>query len=453
MKRINYKSDFDFILRMKDCKDKDKTVPFPDCDFDALFWTSSKAKAYAASYRDGIYTNCFRTEDGGMHFVFNDHRMGMGTLRWEPHFELPNDIYPDGIQDLFRKANLGIELVDGDGDCPTTAEIEVLLPYIKGDKGDKLTYSDLTAQDKADLIAPIKDELDNKADKTELSNIVGTPTEEVIEDIDPTLVAEALRKVPQTLTPEEQAQVKTNLAISKMELFDDMWRATVGVWGDIDHDHYEDGVNKPYCLNKLWLTSEEAVEIYCAPRISSTGAAGLFFRFPYKTNLPPQGYGGAGGSYQPIYTLDCLLSFGTNDIPLLPLEVLNLFLPFGMKISNPSHAIISIKGLVAKYSKLRKIIGDLWINNISNVPKFLIAPNLEEVSLCGLLYNCDLSECPKLNIQSFQTLVKNKYATHPGNPTVTVHPDVYAKLTDETNTEWHQVLLDAAEKNITFATT
>ena len=36
---------------------------------------------------------------------------------------------------------------------------------------------------------------------------------------------------------------------------------------------------------------------------------------------------------------------------------------------------------------------------------------------------------------------------------VSVHPDVYSKLTDEANTEWYQILLDAAEKNIQFATT
>ena len=40
----------------------------------------------------------------------------------------------------------------------------------------------------------------------------------------------------------------------------------------------------------------------------------------------------------------------------------------------------------------------------------------------------------------------------PDGATITVHPDVYAKLTDETNTEWHALLALAAEKNITFAT-
>lgn len=82
MKRINYKSDFDFILHLKDCKDPEKTVPFPECDFDARFWTSNKANAYTTSSKDGVYTNCFRTDDGGMHFVFDNHRLGVGTLKW-----------------------------------------------------------------------------------------------------------------------------------------------------------------------------------------------------------------------------------------------------------------------------------------------------------------------------------------------------------------------------------
>ena len=132
-KKINYKSDFDFIMKMKDCTDATKTVPFPECDFEAVFWTSSKARTYTASRKGGAYVNCARTEDGDIHFVFDNHRMGMGTLHWEPHFELPNDLYPDSIQDLFRKAALDIELVDGDGDCPTTAEVELIAPFIKGD--------------------------------------------------------------------------------------------------------------------------------------------------------------------------------------------------------------------------------------------------------------------------------------------------------------------------------
>ena len=166
MKKINYKSDFDFLLRLTDCKGD--AMPFPDCDWNAEFWTSSKPNAYRASCIGGEYVNCFREADGSIHFVFNNHRMGKGTLKWEPHFRFPNDIYPDGFQDQFRKAQLGIELVDGDGDCPTQAEIEAVLPVIKGDKGDpgeKMTYADLTEADKEDLRRPLRDEMARLAER------------------------------------------------------------------------------------------------------------------------------------------------------------------------------------------------------------------------------------------------------------------------------------------------
>ena len=99
MRLINHKSDFDFILRLKDCKDPEKTVPFPECDFDVRFWTSSKANAYTASCKGGVCVNCRREADG-IRFIFDNHRLGVGQLKWEPHFELPNGLYPDGVRDL-----------------------------------------------------------------------------------------------------------------------------------------------------------------------------------------------------------------------------------------------------------------------------------------------------------------------------------------------------------------
>ena len=129
MRKVNYKSDFDFVMRLKDSSGKE--VPFPECDWDAEFWTSSKQNAYRASCIGGEYVNCFREADGSIHFVFNCHRMGKGVLKWEPHFCFPNGMYPDGIQDQFRKAQLDIELVDGDGDdVADTPDVEVYIPAV-----------------------------------------------------------------------------------------------------------------------------------------------------------------------------------------------------------------------------------------------------------------------------------------------------------------------------------
>lgn len=285
--------------------------------------------------------------------------------------------------------------------------------------------------------------------RKELSNIIGTPTEEEMEDIDPTLVTEALRKVPQALTPEEQAQVKANLNISKMELFCDLFSAAAG---DAGYARMVNGVFDGM-LNGLPVTYEEAVDIYAWGTITSTGSAAFFNKFPCKTNLPPKGYGGGTdlSGTKPLYELNRLFGFGNIKDPNI-LEVLNLELPQGMTIADTVNSIISITGSASGSSRLRKILGKLWITLIKSCPKFIIAPNLEEVCLYGLFHSCDLSGVPKLNLNSWRCLVENKYANHPSSPIVTVHPDVYAKLTDETNTEWHQVLIDAASKNITFAT-
>lgn len=159
MKKINYKSDFDFKMKLKDCEEK--AVPFPDCDWDAVFWTSSKANAYKASCKGGVYANCRREEDGSMRFIFDNQRLGPGSLKWEPHFELPNGLYPDGVQDLYKPDPLDIELVSGAGDCGDTAEVEAMLPYIKG---EPFTYEDFTSEQIADLKRPAT-EAAERADK------------------------------------------------------------------------------------------------------------------------------------------------------------------------------------------------------------------------------------------------------------------------------------------------
>ena len=124
MKEINYKSDFDAIITLKDSKGTE--VPWPDCDWEARFYAASKTNAYIAGRKGDEYTNCFAEADGRMHVVFNNHRLGRGVLKWELHVQLPNGIYPDDIQDLYRPQELGIELVAGEGDNPMTAEVEAV---------------------------------------------------------------------------------------------------------------------------------------------------------------------------------------------------------------------------------------------------------------------------------------------------------------------------------------
>lgn len=146
VRTVNFQSDFDFVLTMKDCEGK--VVPFPSCDWTAKFYTSSRVNAYLCSRKAGEYVNCFEEEDGKIHFVFNNHHLGMGRLQMQLHVALPNGIYADGKQDIYDPQPLDFELVEGQGDCATTSEIEAMLPYIKG---DPFTYEDFTPEQLDDL--------------------------------------------------------------------------------------------------------------------------------------------------------------------------------------------------------------------------------------------------------------------------------------------------------------
>ena len=66
-----------------------------------------------------------------------------------------------------------------------------------------------------------------------------------------------------------------------------------------------------------------------------------------------------------------------------------------------------------------------------------------------LRYNVDLRDSPLLTLESFQYLIEN--ATNTSAITVTVHADVYAKLTDPQQAEWYAVNTAAQGKQISFA--
>lgn len=101
----------------------------PPCDFTITLWTSSKANAFKASRKGDKLENCF-IDGGQIHVVCKNHRMGAGELHAEFHAELPNDIYPEGIQNRYEPRPLDIRLVTGAGECPVEMEAEMHLPVI-----------------------------------------------------------------------------------------------------------------------------------------------------------------------------------------------------------------------------------------------------------------------------------------------------------------------------------
>lgn len=125
--KINYKSDFDFILTLRDAQGND--IGFPDFDWEARFWTFSPICAMTASCHDGECVNCYN-DSGKIHVVINAPTLGCGKLRVELATHRENDIYPDGERTLYTPDVLDIELVSGKGNTEMTANAEVVVPTV-----------------------------------------------------------------------------------------------------------------------------------------------------------------------------------------------------------------------------------------------------------------------------------------------------------------------------------
>lgn len=79
-----------------------------------------------------------------------------------------------------------------------------------------------------------------------------------------------------------------------------------------------------------------------------------------------------------------------------------------------------------------------------------VLPYFTTLYLYQLAYDVNITTLKALSLESFRFMVDNSNTS--SLITVTVHPDVYAKLTDPDNADWYKVFQDAQEKMITFAT-
>lgn len=124
------------------------------------------------------------------------------------------------------------------------------------------------------------------------------------------------------------------------------------------------------------------------------------------------------------------------------LEVLRI----GPDDDNWTMSCENIQNFIINCTKLKKVLGFLECRgNIS----ILEIPLLEEIRIKHLSGNFTINSS-FISLESLQYLIAN--AINPSPITITVNADVYAKIQDETNVEWHALIETAAAKQITFAT-
>lgn len=103
-------------------------------------------------------------------------------------------------------------------------------------------------------------------------------------------------------------------------------------------------------------------------------------------------------------------------------------------------------------SKLREIRGGIKFNSAVTDYSLMFSKCalLETVKCKDIIASISFSDSPLLSLESLQYLITN--AANTSAITVTVHADVYAKIQDESQADWHALIASAQEKNITFAT-
>ena len=146
-KNINYRSDFDFILKLQrlNTKGEYEDVGFPDYNFTVVLYTTTYRK-YIVKYNKEKeeFINCNNLKDQ-IQIICNKHNLPKGKLHLQFYAEIPNDDYPDGQKLLVCDTVTNIVLTDGCSDLDIE-DIILIAPYVKGEKGEKGEQGERGAQ-------------------------------------------------------------------------------------------------------------------------------------------------------------------------------------------------------------------------------------------------------------------------------------------------------------------
>lgn len=107
---------------------------------------------------------------------------------------------------------------------------------------------------------------------------------------------------------------------------------------------------------------------------------------------------------------------------------------------------------------LVRIIGTIDVSFLTtksqsaNPDAFYQCLNLEDLKLKGLGMDYSFYSCPKLSLESLSYMVDYAAPPSSGAMAITVHPDIYDKLTNSGGDEWYALMIKASGKNIDFET-
>ena len=204
-------------------------------------------------------------------------------------------------------------------------------------------------------------------------------------------------------------QLTEKIDEAKLALFIDQWNAACGIYGKYNADtgYFE--------LNGLVdITYKEAVLIYANRRKVSLENFGFYAQYKGRTNLMPWV---DNGHFNYSLGMEYMFSNCTN------MEV--------ARVNTDDRHVVTPTSMFRMFiycGKLRKVLGVLNVTATTQIQQaFEGCAQLQEVQIRGLKIDLSLSDSPLLSLDSLSYLVAQSAASKP--ITVTVHPEVYAKLT------------------------
>lgn len=249
---------------------------------------------------------------------------------------------------------------------------------------------------------------------------------------------------------------------AKRAVFVDMWNNRCK-YGNDEHafggylpDEAPDA-DHPFLLNKIWMTYADAVQTWMLShnqlgRSSNEGLFGGYGVEAYEKYSKCK-------TYFPIY---CGMSYSAPSLVRAfkgnrIVETLSFVNGYGVVLGINAE----LQGAFDGCWNLREILSEIRSPTAFDNYTFRECRSLTEIRISRLLYDVCFADSPLLSLASFQYLVTN--AANTSAITVTVHADVFAKLTgdmtneaaaaltDDEKAAWAAVLEAACAKNISFA--
>lgn len=437
VRHINNRSDFNLIVHLLD----KEGIPqaFPSAPFTMTFQAGGPTR-YIVRSDDGLRVIRPSNDDNTLLVVFDfkdSPRLGAGQLRCSLDFDEPNDLFPDGTYDFTVPAVLDYEIWDGQTDFVGAVKCDLVLPYVKGDPGKpgdpgqpgepgepgKSAYSyaveagyDKTEEQFAHTLATAisRDEVVNVVEEDNDNPVTSNATSQAIDHAKAEVTEQGEQFVRIYAQPKYKGTAQTDLYVARGAVYN----ADTGL----------------YELNGLTdITEDQMREIYLytASRIYDFNMSYTFSALYIRTNFPVNKRYMANREFTGTF-------FTCRDIEVI-------------YISDKTGMVNSFNSPFYQCQSLREIMGEIIITPIKQVyfNPFADCRALTTFKLTGVSNNLSLSASPKIDLASMKWMIDN--ANNISAITITVHPELYAKLTDETGApEWYALNQLAASRNIAF---